>query len=124
MNFNSLFQLDTLKRNGSQALEHADKVLFIPDALIYMLTGKAICEYTVASTSQMLNPTTGDLDEDILKVLGLERDKFGVMTQPGTVVGTLTSQVQEATGLGAIPVIAVAGHDTGSFQRNRTCRCS
>ena len=56
MDFNSLFQLDTLKRNCSQALEHADKVLFIPDALIYMLTGKAICECTVASTSQMLNP--------------------------------------------------------------------
>ena len=114
MDFNSLFQLDTLKRNGSQALEHADKVLFIPDALIYMLTGKAICEYTVASTSQMLNPMTGDLDEDILKALGLPREKFGVMTQPGTVVGTLTAQVQEVTGLGAIPVVAVAGHDTGS----------
>ena len=114
MDFNSLFQLDTLKRNDSQALEHADKVLFIPDALIYMLTGKAICEYTVASTSQMLNPVTGDLDADILAALGLERDKFGVMTQPGTVVGTMSSQVQEATGLGAIPVIAVAGHDTGS----------
>ena len=114
MDFNSLFQLDTLKRNGSQALEHADKVLFIPDALIYMLTGKAICEYTVASTSQMLNPNTGDLDEDILKALGLPREKFGEMTQPGTVVGTLTTQVQEATGLGAIPVVAVAGHDTGS----------
>ena len=114
MDFNSLFQLDTIKRNGSQALEHADKVLFIPDALIYMLTGKAICEYTVASTSQMLNPMTGDLDEDILKALGLPRDKFGVLTQPGTVVGTLTAQVQEATGIGAIPVIAVAGHDTGS----------
>ena len=114
MDFNSLFQLDTLKRNGSQALEHADKVLFIPDALIYMLTGKAICEYTVASTSQMLNPMTGDLDEDILKALGLPRKKFGVMTQPGTVVGTLTAQVQEATGLGAVPVVAVAGHDTGS----------
>lgn len=114
MDFNSLFQLDTLKRNGSQTLEHADKVLFIPDALIYMLTGQAICEYTVASTSQMLNPHTGDLDEDILKVLGLPREKFGAMTQPGTVVGTLTAQVQEATGLGAIPVVAVAGHDTGS----------
>ena len=114
MDFNSLFQLDTLKRNGAQALEHADKVLFIPDALIYMLTGKAICEYTVASTSQMLNPMTGDLDEDILKALGLPREKFGVLTQPGTIVGTLSAQVQEATGLGAIPVVAVAGHDTGS----------
>ena len=114
MNFNSLFQLDTLKRNGSSALEAADKILFIPDALIYMLTGKAICEYTVASTSQMLNPLTGDLDPDILKALDIPREKFGVMTQPGTVVGTLTEQVQEATGLGAIPVVAVAGHDTGS----------
>ena len=114
MDFNSLFQLDTLKRNGSQALEHAEKILFIPDALIYMLTGKAICEYTVASTSQMLNPATGDLDEDILAALGISRDKFGVMTQPGTVVGPLSAQVQEATGLGAVSVVAVAGHDTGS----------
>ena len=114
MDFNSLFQLDTLKRNGCEALKNADKILFIPDALIYMLTGKAICEYTVASTSQMLNPFTGELDVDILAVLGLERSKFGVMTQPGTIVGTLSTQVQEVTGLGAIPVIAVAGHDTGS----------
>ena len=114
MDFNSLFQLDTIRRNGGQALEHAEKVLFIPDALIYMLTGKAICEYTVASTSQMLNPFTGDLDEDILKALGIPREKFGALTQPGTVAGTLLPQIQEATGLGAIPVIAVAGHDTGS----------
>lgn len=114
MNFNSLFQLDTLKRNASSALQAADKILFIPDALIYMLTGKAICEYTVASTSQILNPVTGDLDPEILKTLGIPRERFGVMTQPGTVVGTLTAQVQEATGLGAVPVVAVAGHDTAS----------
>ena len=114
MNFNSLFQLDTLKRNASSALQAADKILFIPDALIYMLTGKAICEYIVASTSQMLNPVTGDLDLEILKALGIPRERFGVMTQPGTVVGTLTAQVQEVTGLGAVPVVAVAGHDTAS----------
>lgn len=114
MDFNSLFQLDTIKRNSCQALEHADKILFIPDALIYMLTGNAICEYTVASTSQMLNPMTGDLDTEILEALGIPREKFGVMTQPGTVAGTLTEQVQEATGLRAVPVVAVAGHDTGS----------
>lgn len=114
MDFNSLFQLDTIGRNGGSALEAADKILFIPDALMYMLTGNAVCEYTVASTSQMLDPLTGDLDEDILKTLGIAREKFGRMVQPGEVVGTLTPQVQEFTGLPAVEVIAVAGHDTGS----------
>ncbi len=114
MDFNSIFQLDTMKRDNRCALEAADKILFIPDALIYMLTGKAVCEYTVASTSQMLNPTTGDLDLEILKVLDIPREKFGKMTEPGTVVGTLTPQVQDVTGLGAVPVVAVAGHDTAS----------
>lgn len=114
MDFNSVFQLDTLKRNGCSALKAADRILFIPDALIFMLTGQAVCEYTVASTSQMLNPMTGDLDLDILKALGIPREKFGKMTQPGTVVGVLSDQIQEATGLGAVPVVAVAGHDTGS----------
>ena len=114
MDFNSLFQLDTIRRNGGSALEAADKILFIPDALIYMLTGEAICEYTVASTSQMLNPVTGDLDEDILNTLGIAREKFGRMTLPGEVVGRLTPQVQEFTGMPAVEVIAVAGHDTGS----------
>ena len=114
MDFNSLFQLDTIRRNGGSALEAADKILFIPDALMYMLTGNAVCEYTVASTSQMLNPVTGDLDEDILRTLAIGREKFGRMVQPGEVVGTLTPQVQEFTGLPAVEVIAVAGHDTGS----------
>lgn len=114
MDFNSLFQLDTIRRNGGSALEAADKILFIPDALMYMLTGNAVCEYTVASTSQMLNPVTGDLDGEILRTLGISREKFGKLVHPGTVVGQLSPQVQEFTGLGPVDVIAVAGHDTGS----------
>ncbi|MBO5545098.1 MAG: rhamnulokinase [Bacteroidales bacterium] len=115
MEFNSLFQLDTLRHNGCTALENADKILFIPDALIYMLTGQAICEYTVASTSQLLNPVTGDLDKDLLMSIGLKREQFGPMTQPGTVVGPLTKQVQEATGIGPdVKVVAIAAHDTAS----------
>lgn len=114
MDFNSLFQLDTIRRNGGSALEAVDKILFIPDALMYMLTGNAVCEYTVASTSQMLNPVTGDLDGEILKTLGIARERFGKLVHPGTVVGQLSPQVQEFTGLGPVDVIAVAGHDTGS----------
>ena len=114
MDFNSLFQLDTLQRNGSSALQVTDKILFMPDAMIYMLTGKAVCEYTVASTSQLLNPATRDFDHSILRALGIGRERFGTMVMPGTTVGALTEQVQQATGLGAVPVVAVAGHDTAS----------
>ncbi|MBP5769772.1 MAG: rhamnulokinase [Bacteroidaceae bacterium] len=114
MPFNTLFQLDTLRREGCVALQDADKILFIPDALIYMLTGEAVCEFTVASTSQMLNPRTGDLDPELLKTVGLERHHFGRLVQPGQHVGTLLPQVQAATGLGAVPVVAVASHDTAS----------
>lgn len=114
MNFNSLFQLDTLRRNGCVALETADKILFMPDALSYLLTGNAVTEYTVASTSQMLNPRTGELEPELLEVIGLPRERFGRMVRPGTVVGRLTSQVSEYTGLPDVPVIAVAGHDTAS----------
>lgn len=114
MSFNSLFQLDTLRREGNVALANADNILFIPDALIFMLTSEAVCEYTVASTSQMLNPRTGDLDPELLKTLGLTRERFGRLVQPGEQVGVLTPQVQEATGLGAIPIVAVGSHDTAS----------
>ena len=114
MNFNSLFQIYAMRKAGNVALENADKVLFIPDALSYMLTGKAICEYTVASTSQILNPMTKDLDEELVESLGLKRSQFGEMTSPATIIGTLTKEVQKMTGLTAIPVIAVAGHDTAS----------
>lgn len=114
MDINSIFQLDTLRRNKSVALSKADKILFIPDALIYLLTGKQICEYTVASTSQLLNPVTGDLDKSVLKSIGMRRRMFGKMTQPGTVVGTLSEQVRNFTGLDKVKVVAVAGHDTAS----------
>lgn len=114
MNFNSLFQLATLRRNNDSALEGAKKILFIPDALMYMLTGEAVCEYTVLSTSQMLNPVTKKIDEELISVIGLKESQFGRYVNPGEVVGTLTPEVQKMTGLGAIPVVAVAGHDTGA----------
>ena len=114
MNFNSLFQLYAMKQEGNAALKHAQKILFVPDALSWMLTGEEVCEYTIASTSQLLDPRSKDLDEKLLSSLGLNRQLLGKMVQPGTVIGTLTEEVQKMTGLGAVPVIAVAGHDTGS----------
>ena len=114
MNFNSLFQLHAMRKAGNVAMQHCKKVLFMPDALSWMLTGEAVCEYTIASTSQMLDPRTGDLSEKLIESVGMKRSQFGRMVQPGTQIGVLTEEVQKMTGLGAVPVIAVAGHDTGS----------
>ena len=114
MNFNSLFQLYAMQQAGNSAYQHCKKILFLPDALSWMLTGEAVCEYTIASTSEMLDPRTGDLSEKLVKSVGLTREHFGRMVQPGTQIGVLTEEVQQITGLGAVPVIAVAGHDTGS----------
>lgn len=114
MNFNSLFQLDTLQRNHCSALAGADKILFMPDALGYMLTGKMVTEYTIASTSQILNPRTKQFEKSLLDAADIREDQFGKFVFPGTQMGTLTPEVQKMTGLGAIPVISVAGHDTAS----------
>lgn len=114
MDFNTIFQLHTLRRANAPVIDAADKILFIPDAIAYMLTGHAVTEFTVASTSQMLNLSTGDFDTDILDNLKLSRDKFGPMVRPGERIGILSAELQRITGLGSVPVIAVAGHDTAS----------
>ena len=114
MNFNSLFQLDTLRRNNDSALAVTDKLLFIPDALSYMLTGEMVTEYTIASTAQLVNAHTRKLETALLQELGLVQENFGRFVYPGERVGVLTEEVRRMTGLDAIPVIAVAGHDTAS----------
>lgn len=114
MPFNTLFQLDTIRRENKDAFDGVDKVLFIPDALVYMLTGEAVMEQTIASTSQMLNPQTGDLDTKVLASIGMKRERFGRLVKPGDRVGVLSRKVQEMTGLGPVPVVAVGSHDTAS----------
>ena len=114
MNFNSLFQLYAQHKEQSSALKHADKLLFMPDALSYLLTGKKVCEYTILSTSQFMNPRTKQVDAELLAVAGVKPELIPEVVMPGTEVGRLTPSLAKATGLGEIPVVAVAGHDTGS----------
>ena len=82
LNFNSLFQFYALKRDKSSALEAADKILFIPDALSYMLTGKMVTEYTIASTSQMLDPRTKRFDKELMDAVGVTEEQFGRFVFP------------------------------------------
>jgi rhamnulokinase len=114
MNFNSLYQLFALKQAGSSLLEAATEMLFMPDALAYLLTGNKVVEYTIASTSQILNPRTKQFDNQLLEAAGVSASILGEIVMPGHRIGTLTDALAEECELGKVPVIAVAGHDTAS----------
>lgn len=112
--FNTVFQLLSAKLSGDVTLENADTLLFVPDLLNYFLTGKKRMEYTIASTSQLIDPVTHELATDMLKKLDIPTDIFPEIIYPGETVGTITPELAEELGIGEIPVIAVASHDTGS----------
>jgi len=114
MNFNSLYQLFALKQADNSLLEAASEMLFMPDALAYLLTGNKVVEYTIASTSQILNPRTKQFEAQLLEAAGVSPSILGDIVMPGHVVGTLTDVLADESELGKIPVIAVAGHDTAS----------
>ena len=114
MDFNTVFQLYAQTQEGDKALQEAGAILFMPDLLSWMLTGRAVCEYTDASTSGMMDQSSRSFDKSLLERIGVRTDVLRPIGQPGSVVGTLKPEIAEATGFGPVPVVAVAGHDTAS----------
>ncbi|MDE6489955.1 MAG: rhamnulokinase [Muribaculaceae bacterium] len=112
LDFNSIFRFNELK--SSFAMKHASRVLFLPDALSYMLTGNAVMEYTIASTGAILDPVRREVDRDLVMKAGISPDLLGTPVEAGTVIGHLSGDVARETGLPQLPVVAVAGHDTAS----------
>ncbi len=104
MNFNSIFQLYAQQKEGFAPLRHARSILFVPDLLSYMLTGRQVCEYTIASTSGMMDQASRQFNKGLLEKLGLRTDVLLPVIQPGSEIGRYRG----------IPVVAVAGHDTAS----------
>ena len=82
MNFNSLFQLFTQQEDDNPIYPITDKFLFMPDALSYLLTDKMVTEYTIASTSQLLNPFTRSFDEELLSKLNISKKNFAPIVFP------------------------------------------
>lgn len=97
MSLNTLFQL-TVDEN----VNRADKILFMPDLFSYMLTGNKVCEMSIASTSQMLNPSTKTWDKDVLSTFEINEDLFPQLVESATINGEYNG----------VKVISVAGHDT------------
>ncbi|MBQ7793032.1 MAG: rhamnulokinase [Clostridia bacterium] len=112
--FNTVYQLLSAKLSGDVTLKNAKTLLFMPDLLNYFLTGKKRTEYTIASTSQMFDSKEYKWATDMLEKLGLPTDIYPEMIYPGETVGTVKPELAEELGIGEVPVIAVASHDTGS----------
>ncbi|MDR2286258.1 MAG: rhamnulokinase [Prevotellaceae bacterium] len=114
MNFNSLFQLYAASKESSAALKAAKNILFMPDALSYMLTGNMVCEYTIASTSQILNPRTKEFESKLFEPVNVPASIMQPLSMPGKIIGNILESIRLECGIEQTPVIAVAGHDTAS----------
>ena len=112
--FNTIYQLLSEKLSDTTAYNNAKTLLFMPDLLNFFLTGEKRCEYTIASTSQMFDSSKQEWASGLLNKLGIRTDIFPEMIYPGEQVGVLKAELAEELGVGRIPVIAVASHDTGS----------
>jgi rhamnulokinase len=112
MQLNTLYQL--LAQAGSPQLARARRLLFIPDLFNFWLSGVKANEYTIASTSQCLDPQRRDWDVDLLGRLGLPPAIFGPILPSGSVLGPLQPQVAAETGCAGVPLVAVGSHDTAS----------
>jgi rhamnulokinase len=113
--FNTLYQLVALQQSASPQLEIAKTLLFIPDLLHFWLSGVKKTEYTIASTSQMLDAHTRFWDEGLLRRLGLPTGILCDIVPPGSVLGSVRDDVAARLGLqGKTPVITPGSHDTAS----------
>ncbi|NSW89656.1 MAG: rhamnulokinase [Firmicutes bacterium] len=114
MKFNTLYQLLSMKLGNSPILEKSKTMLLMPDLFNYFLTGEKISEYTIASTTQMMNPRTGNWAKSLIDKLGIPGDILTDIIDAGTVIGKVNKNIKDELNVQDVPVIAVAGHDTGS----------
>lgn len=112
--FNTLFQLLSIKKASPEVLDTAQSMLLVPDLLNYFLTGNVQTEYTIASTSQMIDARTRDWSWDIIKKFGFPEKLFSKIVMPSTKCGPVRKGVLEEVGALGANVISVASHDTAS----------
>jgi len=122
MPINTLYQLIAAQRDTPNVVAAAKQLLTIPDLFNFWLTGNAVCEFTNATTTQMVDPVRRTWATDLMQRLGLRPDLPAPIVEPGTVVGTLRSSLVQKSFLSTTPVIAPACHDTGSAVAAVTAR--
>lgn len=111
MQFNTAFQLFGVARRTPEVLRAAGTLLFMADLLAYFFCGKKAVEYTLASTSQLIDPRKRTWSAALMRELGIPKRIMPRLVEPGTVLGNVS---EEIAGGAKIPLVAVAHHDTGS----------
>jgi rhamnulokinase len=114
ISFNTIYQLYYDYTKNPVVQNFAEKWLFIPDLLNYLLTGVIKNEYTIASTGAVLDANEKDYAKTLFEKLDLPHSKMGEMIQPGQVLGYLKEEIAKEVGLNDVAVIAVGSHDTAS----------
>lgn len=115
MDINTLYRLVDMKRTMPDILAAADRLLFTPDLFSFFLTGEATNEYTIASTSELIDARTRTWNTELILRVGLPEHIFGRIVMPGEVRGSLTDDIKREIGIDyEVKVIAVGSHDTAS----------
>ena len=112
--FNTLFQVFALAQAKPDLLARAETLLFMPDLFDYLLTGQKFSEFTIASTSQLMNAYSGAWDDALLSAVGAAPGLMQPIVNPGTILGKLSPPVCRETGFEGTSVIATASHDTAA----------
>jgi len=112
MQLNTIFQLFAAKSLDAKLLKKTKKLIFMADLVSYFLCGKSYAEYTLASTSQLMNMRTGKWSQEIFDKLSLPIDIMPQIVKPGTKVGKLKFDICEEFNCKPIDVIATGSHDT------------
>ena len=114
MPINTLYQLFSSKKNTPGILNATQRLITIPDLFNYWLTGNAVCEFTNATTTQMVDPRTRTWATDLIDRLQLPARLLPPIVEPGSLLGKLRSELAGDSALAGTNVIAPACHDTGS----------
>jgi len=114
MQLNSLYQLLAMVREKSPLLDIAETFLTIPDLFNYWLSGEITNEFTNATTTQCLDPSSRDWAYPLLDALNIPTQMFGTINHPGTILGALIPEVASETGAVDVQVVIPSCHDTGS----------
>jgi rhamnulokinase len=114
MPINTVYQLFAAALETPSLLKSAQKLLMIPDLFNYWFTGCAVCEFTNATTTQLVDPLTRTWARELIGRLELPGHLWSEIVEPGTVIGKLLPSIARSSALAETPVIAPATHDTGS----------